>query len=240
MLTKSEVLATADLCEWVYDWKNPIPITAGVEVYRKKTLSTEVTLSILGDVAFVVFRGSKGLIDWIYDFRVMAASVSSPFWRRKIRPHRGFYMSGRRVYPDLVGELLGCSPKKVVITGHSKGGGEASVLSGGLEALFEAAGNALPVFTVTYGAPRCWFLRRCSRALRFVFFEDPVPEVPKFYKHPFGDVVFFGRDKDYLNPSRHQVRREQGRLSLRGSNHNMSLYKARLGKCSVLGAVTLD
>lgn len=133
------------------------------------------------DLSVVAFRGTSDFHDAWMDARV------APWYDSQLGlgwVHRGFLLGVRSVWPRLQTAILG---RRVVFTGHSKGGSEASLACG-------AACNVdgiYPVALVTFGAAKCVIGARVPKLLasrnvfnlRFEAAGDPVPNVPRGYSH---------------------------------------------------------
>ena len=169
-----------------------------------KDTGCEVRVEYAGDdLAIVAFRGTKGFQDVWMDARV------SPWYDRQLGLgwcHRGFLLGVRAIWPKLKTAILG---RRVVFTGHSKGGAEASLACG---AACRIPG-VYPVALVTFGAARCvlgsrvpkLLAGRCVTSLRFEAAGDPVPSVPPGYSHAarnsaeIGDAWDFGADHPLMS-----------------------------------------
>lgn len=118
----------------------------------------------------IAFRGTN---DW------RSALQDAKAWPKRDADlgfcHGGFLEDARAIYPALRARMRG---RRVVITGHSKGGADALIVG----ALLHLAGIAVTDI-VTFGAPRAGF-RRMRRILAPVQIrqywagDDPVPLVP--------------------------------------------------------------
>jgi hypothetical protein len=121
-------------------------------------------------VHVVAFRGTAGARDWLIDFDALP----------KLHPglgfcHQGFLDGVAGIADQIRADLAG---KRVIITGHSKGGGEALIFAG----LLVLAGQG-PDAVVTFGAPRAAFAT-LGQVLdqvpvrQYRHGNDPVPMVP--------------------------------------------------------------
>lgn len=130
-------------------------------------------------LAIVAFRGTRPVDarDWVTDLRFdLVDNQSGPG-----SIHRGFSDSLEKVYPEVRGELVRRKPAMVLVTGHSKGGGEAVEFCVRLG----YASNLL-ISLVTFGCPltvdrACakWASSRFS-VRRFVNCADIVTRIPRF------------------------------------------------------------
>ena len=148
-----------------------------------KATGCEVRIEYVGaDLAVVAFRGTKGFQDVWMDARVV------PWYDRQLGLgwcHRGFLLGVRAVWPALRTAILGY---RVIFTGHSKGGSEASLAC---VAACQVPG-IYPIALVPFSPARCVLGNRAetilvSRSVFYLRFEaagDPVPEVPPGYNHP--------------------------------------------------------
>ena len=104
-------------------------------------------ISNVGDTTILAFRGTRPdeLSDWLADLSFdLIESQSGPG-----RIHRGFAQSLETIFADIVHELDRRDPHRVLITGHSKGGGEAVECAGRLQYL-----NSREILLTTFGCPR--------------------------------------------------------------------------------------
>lgn len=227
-LTAEELAGAAVMSDWVYRWDSRPPRECGELVKKMDSGPTEVAVFFIGDSLMVCFRGTRGIRDWFYDFRLLAKRVRSPFWKEPLVGHGGFYSSGKDLWPDLFKMIVRERPKKVVSCGHSKGGGEATWFDAAIGRMIESAKINVRAEAVTFGAPRVWFGRPQSSVLRVVNAEDPAPEVPKSMCHPGGHLLFFCEDgAGVVDPSEERMMKEQGVLSLRVGSHGAGLYSRR-------------
>ena len=148
-------------------------------------------------VVVVAFRGTAGARDALRDARAMP-------WPSKLGfVHAGFYKGIRRIWPKITPVLLDTRP--TVLTGHSKGGAEATIAAG----LMALAGRE-PRALITFGSPRTGF-SKLTRVLRMVHVEryvqygDPVPRHPWplwGYRHP-AEPIMLGQASVRLDLSAH-------------------------------------
>ena len=161
----------------------------------------EVRVEPLSDgLSVVAFRGTSDFQDVWMDARV------APWYDRQLGLgwcHRGFLLGVRSVWPRLLPAILG---RRVIFTGHSKGGAEASLACG---AACRVKG-VYPIALVTFGAARCviggrvpnLLFSRSVSTLRFEAGGDPVPGVPPGYNHVARNVAEIGEgwDSDMDHP----------------------------------------
>lgn len=156
----------------------------------------EARVEFLGaDLAVVAFRGTSDFQDVWMDVR------ATPWYDRQLRLgwcHHGFLMGVRAIWPELRTALLG---RRVIFTGHSKGGAEASLAC---MAACQVPG-IYPIALVPFSPARCVIGNRAetilaSRSVFYLRFEpagDPVPEVPPGYNHAAKRKVDIGEGWDF-------------------------------------------
>jgi len=104
-------------------------------------------IASIGDTTVVAFRGTRPdhIDDWFADLSFdLIESQSGPG-----RIHRGFAQSLETVYPEIVRDLDWRDPRRILVTGHSKGGGEAVQCAGRLQYI-----NGREITLTTFGCPR--------------------------------------------------------------------------------------
>jgi hypothetical protein len=117
----------------------------------------------------IAFRGTASIADWLVDFEASPKLHAALGWC-----HDGFLDDVLGVSEQMLADLAG---KRVVVTGHSKGGAEALIFAG----LMVVAAQA-PEAVVTFGAPRPAYAKLgevlAGVAVReYRHGNDPVPEV---------------------------------------------------------------
>lgn len=133
--------------------------------------------------------------------------------------HRGFWDGVNLLWPELERLLLQESRRRVIFTGHSKGGAEALIAAARCGRLFKVAGRGLPA-VVTFGAPLVGTLsfargvrRHTSGVVSVTNNNDPVPHVPlwPFYCRQSGMRIHITSDRKMLrNPSLWQLASDHG------------------------------
>lgn len=163
----TDIAAYAEACAAVY--ADPVTWHIG---------SAHVLIAENAGLYIVSFRGSQDLADWLIDFTMR------PVWHPVLGwCHSGFLNDVLGVSDRMLADLAG---KRVVVTGHSKGGAEAVIFAG----LMVASGHP-PEAVVTFGAPRAGFamlrdVLNTTAVIQFRNGNDPVPEVlPEiaFWRH---------------------------------------------------------
>ena len=127
----------------------------------------------------IAFRGSSDAHDWAWNARVI------PKWSDRLEcfVHRGFLAGAEAIWPQILGLVSGWNGN-IYVTGHSKGGAEATLI-----AAFLCAAWRPPAGLVTFGAPRVGFgglsdVLSSVPGQRFVNGADAVPSVPWWpYQH---------------------------------------------------------
>jgi hypothetical protein len=157
-----------------------------------------VEIRVEGKTAFIVFRGSDDIIDWIRnaDLHFVASAYGEI--------HHGFYRGWQELKMPVLTQLAKLAIDRVVIVCHSRGG----PIGIQCHEYLDRTRPELVVSTVTFGCPRFCdkdFERRCDDDLDIVnyihgvnwipFFRDPVPHLPASQRRPGKDVYLggFGR-----------------------------------------------
>lgn len=150
------------------------------------------------DSVAVSFRGTESLGDVKDDMSIVQVHFSLPAGYLEpegmsIRVHGGFYRQFKILEPKIspiLSEHMRDSDKILYFTGHSLGGGLATLAS-----LYYSYKFKNPVSCITFGSPRAGnkdfaetFNGRIAYSSRFVNQEDPIPFVPSdiFYEHVCG------------------------------------------------------
>ncbi|HZN33966.1 MAG TPA: trypsin-like peptidase domain-containing protein [Pirellulaceae bacterium] len=129
--------------------------------------------------AFVAFRGTESLGDWLADLNV--ASIRRPYGV----VHRGFYFAYQVIQAQLEQALAAVGSRPLLLTGHSLGAALATIAAAELHDRWRIAG------IYTYGQPRVGFSsfvsffnqRFGTKLYRFVNDDDIVPRIPPGYQH---------------------------------------------------------
>eukprot|EP00927_Polykrikos_kofoidii_P041917 TRINITY_DN3579_c0_g1_i1.p1 TRINITY_DN3579_c0_g1~~TRINITY_DN3579_c0_g1_i1.p1 ORF type:complete len:275 (+),score=19.63 TRINITY_DN3579_c0_g1_i1:196-1020(+) len=180
----------------VYDHRN---VSGWTLINALSEGNDQVGLYQRASTCVVAFAGSNDWGDWVDNFNVLTTRKCG------LDFHRGLYKAleatvRRRGWLGIVNTLVGSTCGEIVLTGHSQGGGMASILAacanqnGGLRASFPQ----FPAFTVdglyTIGAPGISKQRinndqernGCFSGMRVVNYDgasyDPVP----YISHHFG------------------------------------------------------
>jgi len=142
------------------------------------------------DSILIAFRGSSDFKDWIANANIIKAKMELPDVPDNELPkvHLGFlrqFTSVENKITDYINEILqndiNNTIKNIVYTGHSLGGGLASI------ALINYSHKytQLKHMCVTFGAPRVGnksfkkkFQEKCNFSKRYVNYYDPVPSLP--------------------------------------------------------------
>jgi len=162
-------------CKDIYD-----PVDDGVfdKVYRVG--ETTCGTKRVGNLVYVVNQGTENRAGWIADFDLY------PYDHPILGDlHTGFYKN----LPELAKQLLADLPvgAQVVVTGHSKGAGEASIF-GPLLKLSGVNVSAMVLFACPHAGCQMladWIAKNIPAAVSYrnaptgdEFFGDPVPMVP--------------------------------------------------------------
>ena len=158
-------------------------------------------------------RGSKSPEEWLQDFMAL------PIWTRLGMVHSGSWIGMDALYAVvlILARIALTAGKKIVLTGHSLGGGHAHEFAG----LFILDG--IMVKLVTFAAPRfAWAnLRRIFEKAgierrNYQFKNDPVPEVPPFpYVYAIDLTHLDGPTdpNDFANLRDHEIKNYVGALT---------------------------
>ena len=157
-------------------------ISGGFQYVRNEDTGLDCFIHKIGDITWVVFRGTE--TDKVNDVctDLMTFRVSAPFLSEECRVHAGFlaqYTSGRTTIVDTVEYL---NSPKVVFTGHSLGGALATLCALDVE---QNSSGDVETYCVTFGSPRVGgrhfanlFDAVIDNSYRFVDVNDPIPRVP--------------------------------------------------------------
>lgn len=153
----------------------------------------------IDNVAFVVFRGTESAADAVADmqFRRVPFVLSGSFEFTGVGTvHRGVLRYLGLIVADIIRDLQRMATNRVIVTGHSLGGGLAQLMAAVLGSL------GYDVTLVTFGAMRagdakfCDTLQSvCPSIVRVVNYVDAVPRMPPAlfgYRHTEG-LAFFSR-----------------------------------------------
>lgn len=156
-----------------------------------KATDTQALMIDDGDVVILAFRGTQSFRDIISDLMVYPVKLDMPLYPVKSkklnrRVHHGVFKAVASIYPEILNKAieLRALGKPLYITGHSFGGGLATLCAAWLQ-----SDGIQPAGLTTFGALRIWFLgaggilegipgNRYTRPL------DPITGVPYFlYRH---------------------------------------------------------
>jgi len=168
------------LCKDSYDSSEMI--SGGFHYIRNEDTGLDCFIHAIGDITWVVFRGTE--TDQMNDIctDLMTFRVGAPFLPKECKVHAGFlsqYMSGRTSINDMVRFL---DSPTVVCTGHSLGGGLSTLCALDIE---HNSIKDVETCCVTFGSPRVGgkhfvnlFDSVIDKSYRFVDVNDPIPRVP--------------------------------------------------------------
>ena len=133
----------------------------------------------------VGFRGSSNLMNWLYDFNFIQVSPYRNIGSN-IKVEKGFFELYSKSKKDIISNIDKISQKygnnKIIITGHSLGGAESTLLTFDL-----AFTKKFHISHVTFGSPRVGnkdFVEKYNSMennfieWRIVHYNDIVPHVP--------------------------------------------------------------
>jgi Lipase (class 3) len=138
-----EVKNAAFLCEALYgqasiDWGWDYRTNDDAVIYWG--------LKRVANVAYVCFRGSTTVEDWLKDFNAFA----DPFTVDGLGPvHPGFFQGMPDVWTEIKSKLNG---EAFILTGHSLGSGEADICAG-----LAVLDNRPPAAKIGFGSPKAGF-----------------------------------------------------------------------------------
>lgn len=157
----------------------------------ESTIDCQCYISIFNkDSILIAFRGSSNFKDWIANANIIKVKMElhNVIDNEQPKVHLGFltqFTSVENKITDYINEILkndiNNEIKNIVYTGHSLGGGLASI------ALINYSHKytQLKHMCVTFGAPRVGnksfrkkFLEKCNFSKRYVNYYDPVPSLP--------------------------------------------------------------
>ena len=150
------------------------------------------------DNVVVAIRGSDDIKDWRNNLKFGKTSQLGA------RVHTGFWRSMRRLLAPAINAIKTQTPegKKLWLTGHSRGGGIATLLAQQLYSDFAAdAPHLVPKALFTFGAPRVGdfdFYRGYDlrshpyKTVLFINESDPIPDLP-----PIG-LDFYHVERQFL------------------------------------------
>jgi lipase (class 3) len=148
--------------------------------------ATDLNDAQLGNITVVAWRGTADPEDLLHDADVIPEDDPDLGMC-----HAGFLEDVNGVAGRITSDLSG---KRVVLTGHSKGGAEALIFGAKL-----LVANAPPLMIVTFGAPRAGFaklrdtLSAVNTIRQYRNGNDPVTQVPFLVVPMAGDLYMHAR-----------------------------------------------
>ena len=146
-----------------------------------------------GNVLYIAFRGSAGLLDWQDNSHF--GLVDLPGQKGGAKVHRGFHERAERIIKDIVfwGPLLTPEnlPKTIVVTGHSLGAALSQVVYIQLKDYIKSQTKS-KIINISFAGPMVGNsdLRRqlgndkAKNMYHFDLAEDIIPAI-SFYRHAF-------------------------------------------------------
>jgi len=147
-----------------------------------ETGNAHAVLTVVEDRPFLAFRGTdpRKLVDVLRDVAVLA--FDDPL----LGPvHGGFYADVAQLAWRVTPALMRAGTPDLIVTGHSKGGGEALIFAGML-----AAVGLPPRCVITFGSPRVGGAKLAALLAsvpgeEYRHGDDPVPLLPPGFIHPY-------------------------------------------------------
>jgi hypothetical protein len=147
-----------------------------------ETGNAHAVLTVVEARPFLAFRGTdpKKLVDVLRD--VEALAFDDPLLGKV---HGGFYADVAQLAWRVAPALMRDGTAELIVTGHSKGGGEALLFTAMLAAI-----GLPPRRVITFGSPRVGGAQLASLLAAVPGEEyrhgaDPVPLLPPGYEHPY-------------------------------------------------------
>ena len=213
----------AQLAEAAYD--DDIP---GAKKIENKRTSTTAYLLRGQDIDYLTIRGTqRGFsLDWLFNALII------PFPVKGALIHLGFYLHLKGILKEVYQDL---NPgKRLVLTGHSLGGGACEVLA------LLCRDFKGPISLICWGKPNLFSrLKRCRldhlrHHYSFVHGSDIVARIPRYGFRPstgnqLKQVWFSNEGTTFINPST-QMKRADWALMNSVSDHGMAGYRSRLAQ----------
>jgi hypothetical protein len=213
--TKDQLLELRYMLDWafyVFSAKETDNLLADMVIIDNTEADTRAILGydIARNNIIISFRGSAGLLDWLYNFNFPKSDYNKPGCE-SCSVHTGFLNSYESLSTEVIRNLSTLYSKypeaAIMVTGHSLGAAQ-SVL-GALD--LQLAGYTPLLYT--YGCPRVgnqnfvnFFNEKIDLVnIRVVYHKDPVPNVPPitFNFHHGGTKIHFYNCRDYLVYPKH-------------------------------------
>lgn len=156
------------------------------------------------DIIYLAFRGTEDKRDILADIDVRSHPIST---KHKVKVHRGFYEQFEVVNPSInkyIDDVFMNDPeiKRIVITGHSLGGGLATIAA----YIYAIKYPSLLVSCHTFGSPRVGnseFVNDFDKVVkdnwRVYHYQDPVCMIPLSFRfnHLSNTGLCLGDDRKY-------------------------------------------
>ncbi len=186
---KEMALFCLDLAQAAYtkNYAN-IPCTHIQEFTDVDTDAEGFTGVAFGQTLVIAFTGSDSVKDWLNNLKFLHTPYPSATQNQNIKVHYGFYTGYLSVRKLIHERVESEQPEKVIVTGHSLGGGLATLCALDIQYNFFPENPDRPeqVVCYTYGSPKVGnqdfvasYNGRVPQTFRIVNGGDGVPWIPR-------------------------------------------------------------
>lgn len=184
-MNKQEAILFAQIAQGTYTNRFNLSDFQLRATFENKGTDTQGVFGVAyGDTFVVAFRGSEetGIEDWITDLKfIQQVYPYEESNNKKVKVHYGFIQAYKSVRESVLQAAKNSAEKRIVTTGHSLGGGLATLSALDLQYNIPAK----EVACYTYGSPKVGnrhfvesYNRRVPQTFRFVNRFDVVPALP--------------------------------------------------------------
>jgi len=188
-LDQEMALFCLDLAQAAYTKDYANIACTGIQEFSDVNTDTEGFTGMAdGRTMVIAFTGSESVKDWLNNLKFLQTPYPSVTQNQNIKVHYGFYtgyLSARQYVHDRVNIS---QPEQVIVTGHSLGGGLATLCALDIQYNFFPE-NPKQVVSYTYASPKVGNLdfvasynRRVPRTFRIVNGGDGVPWLPRAWQ----------------------------------------------------------